>query len=357
MSGKRTDLICRPAGVFSRLARPAGGFTIIELLVVIAVIGMLVALLLPAAQAAREAARQMQCQNQIRQLGLALHNHESALRHFPAGVIRRKWDQQPTWSEGHWGWGAIANLLPYLEQTALHGDLQLDKPLLGAPPTFPILDEHVDLVNKPVGVLLCPSDLETRLDQRYWPENYVVCLGSGVAGPATAAGTDRDADGVFYANSDTRTRDIRDGLSNTLAVSESIIGPGGAGADGFVTSTRPADPQTYWSALMPWISPALSESACNSATAFGVTRGNAWAPASHLSGFFNAYLPPNSSTPDCIVHFRFSPGWVAARSRHPGGANVLLCDGSVRITTDSVDLDLWRALSTRAGRELIDAMP
>ncbi len=332
------------------------GFTLVELLVVITIIAILVGLLLPGVQAAREAARRMQCQNKLKQLGLAMHNHESTLKHFPAGVIRKKWDQQPTWSEGHWGWGAIANLLPYFEETALHGYLRLDMPLLGAPPTFPILDEHVDLVDKKVGLLLCPSDLETVLDQRYAPENYVACLGSGLASRKTQAGSDRDADGVFYVNSDTRTRDIIDGLSNTLAMSETIIGPGNAGPDGFVTSTRPVHPEDYWSALMPWASPTLSDSACAGATAFGVTRGNAWAPTSHLSGFFNAYLPPNSDTPDCMVHFRFSPGWIAARSRHVGGVNVLLCDGSVKMTTESIDLGLWRALSTRNGHEVIQGL-
>ncbi|QDV85349.1 DUF1559 domain-containing protein [Stieleria magnilauensis] len=330
-----------------------GGFTLVELLVVIAIIGILVGLLLPSVQAAREAARRMQCQNKLKQLGLAMHNHESAKKHFPAGVIRKRWDQQPTWSEGHWGWGAVANLLPYLEQTGLYGNLRLDMPLLGAPPTFPILDEHVDLVDKSIPALLCPSDLETVLDDRYAPENYVACLGSGLVSPKTAAGSDKEADGVFYANSFTKTRDITDGLSNTLAISESIIGPGGAGPDGFVTSTRPVHTEDYWSALMPWVSPTLSDSACAGATSFGVTRGNAWAPSSHLSGFFNAYLPPNSDVPDCMVHFSFSPGWIAARSRHTGGVNVLLCDGSVRMVTESIDLDLWRSLSTRGGHEVI----
>ena len=336
-----------------RRPRYQTAFTLVELLVVIAIIGILVGLLLPGVQAAREAARRMHCQNNLKQLGLAMHNHESTWKHFPAGVIRKRWDQQPTWSEGHWGWGAIANLLPYFEETALHEKLHLDMPLLGAPPTFPILDAHVDLVDKKVSLLLCPSDLETVLDPRYAPENYVACLGSGLASPRTQAGSDRDADGVFYVNSDTRTRDITDGLANTLAMSESIIGPGGAGPDGFVTSTRPVHSEDYWSALMPWVSPTLSDSACASATAFGVTRGNAWAPTSHLSGFFNAYLPPNSDTPDCIVHFSFSPGWVAARSRHTGGVNVLLCDGSVRMMTESTDLELWRALATRDGHEVI----
>ncbi len=339
-----------------RLSKYRLAFTITELLVVMAIIGILLAMLLPSVQTAREAARRMQCQNNLKQLGLANHNHESTMKHFPAGVIRKKWAQQPTWSDGHWGWGAIANLLPYIEETALHGKLRLDMPLLGAPPTFPILSEHVDLVNKPVSLIVCPSDLGTVLDQRYAPENYAACLGSGMASAKMQAGGDRDTDGVFYVNSDTRTRDITDGLSNTLAMSETIIGPGGAGPDGFVTATRPVHTEDYWSALMPWVTPVLSDAACASATSFGVTRGNAWAPASHLSGFFNAYLPPNSNTPDCMVHFRFSPGWIAARSRHTSGVNVLMCDGSVRMTTESIDLDLWRSLSTRDGHEVIESL-
>ena len=328
------------------------GFTLIELLVVIAIIAILVALLLPAVQQSREAARRTQCKNNLKQFGLALHNHESSLREFPSGVIRQRWDQQPTWLEGHWAWGVFANLLPYIEQNNLHDLLHLDKPLLGAPPTFQILPEHRDLVNKPVGLFLCPSDFETVLDVRYRPVNYVGCLGSGVATPTQAAGTDTEADGVFYANSRTKPRDITDGMSNTIAFSETTLGPGDPGPDGFVVSTPPGNPEDVWAALMPWEASALSDSACASASAFGVTRGNSWAATSHLSGFFNAYLPPNSERPDCMIHFSFSPGWVAARSRHPGGVNVALADGSVRFVGESIDLAVWRALSTRKGEEV-----
>lgn len=331
------------------------GFTLIELLVVIAIIGVLMSLLLPAVQAAREASRRMKCTNNLKQLGLALHNHESSRQEFPSGVIRQKWDQQPTWSAGHWAWGLFANLLPFVEQSNLHGQLQLDKPLLGAPPTFQILPEHRPLVNKPVGLFLCPSDGETVLDQRYRPLNYVACLGSGVGAATRPAGTDRDADGVFYVNSRMKLRDVVDGTSNTIALSETTLGPGGATTDGYVASTPPANPEDAWAALMPWVTSTLSDSACQSAGAFGVTRGNTWAATSHLSGFFNTYLPPNSERSDCIIHYSFSPGWVAARSRHTGGVNVTLVDGSVRFIGNSIDLSVWRSLSTRDGSETTDA--
>lgn len=327
------------------------GFTLIELLVVIAIIGILVSLLLPAVQQARESARRMQCQNNLKQLDLALQNHESVLREFPSGVVRRRWAQQPTWSSGHWAWGVFANLLPYVEQNSLHDELHLDKPLLGAPPFFPILPEHRNVVNKPVGLYLCPSDFGTVLDDRYRPLNYVACLGSGVRTPTQEAGTDSDVDGVFYANSRTRPRDITDGLSNTLAFSETTLGRGNPGPDGFVVFTPPSQPEDVWAALFPWVTVTLSDSACNSAGAFGVTRGNTWASASHLSGFFNAYLPPNSPRSDCIIHYSFSPGWVAARSRHINGVNTAFADGSVRFVSDTVDLTTWRSLSTRDGGE------
>lgn len=330
------------------------GFTLIELLVVIAVIVILIALLVPAVQQAREAARRTHCKNNLKQFGLALHNHEEKLGEFPSGVIRKIWDQQPTWSDGHWAWGVFANLLPFVEQNNLHGALQLDMPLLGAPPTFEILPEHRDLVNKPVPLFLCPSDFERVLDYRYRPLNYVACLGSGVETSQQAAGTDEKSDGVFYANSRTKLRDIKDGLSNTIVFSETTLGHGGAGADGYTVSTHSNGPEDVWAALMPWVTSTLSDAACESATSFGVTRGSNWASTSHLSGFFNTYLPPNSARSDCIIHFTFAPGWVAARSRHPGGVNVAMADGSVRFVGNSIDLELWRALSTRVGSEVVD---
>jgi len=87
---------------------------------------------------------------------------------------------------------------------------------------------------------------------------------------------------------------------------------------------------------MPWVAATLSDFACQAATSFGVTRRSRWASPSHLSGFSNAYLPPNSKSPDCLVHFTFSPGWIAARSRHTGGVNTLLYNGSVRMVNQSV---------------------
>lgn len=336
-----------------QLVLQRSGFTLIELLVVMAVIGILVSLLLPAIQAARESSRRMSCTNNLRQLGIALHNHENSLREFPSGVIRRKWDKQPTWSAGHWAWGVFANLLPYIEQSSLHDQLHLDKPLLGAPPAFQILPEHRGLVSKSVGLFLCPSDFARVLDERYRPLNYVACLGSGVKTVTQSAGTDRDADGVFFANSRTRPRDIVDGLSNTIVFSETTLGRGSPGPDGFTVTGPAVNPQEVWAALMPWEVTALTDTSCQSAGAFGVTRGNTWAATSHLSGFFNTYLSPNSRRADCIIHFRFSPGWVAARSRHPGGVNVAFADGAVRFVSDSVDLSVWRSLSTRQSGEVV----
>ena len=195
-------------------------FTLVELLVVIAIIGVLVALLLPAVQAAREAARRMQCGNNLRQIGLALHNHESSLGRLPSGYDYLVTPGYPSIGQHFYRWSAHAMLSPYLEQSNIYNKLKLDIPLhMTGTPTHP---DNAPLVKLTVPTFLCPSDVRRNVNPDWGAVNYVMNYGSGLPG-----GLDLDADGVFYINSKTRLADVTDGLSNTAAFSEQTLGPGG----------------------------------------------------------------------------------------------------------------------------------
>ncbi len=319
-------------------------FTIIELLVVIAVVGVLIGLLLPAVQSAREASRRMSCGNNMRQIGIAMHNHHASLNHLPAGAIAKQYDDVPSTPWTFYRWSALAMLSPYLENTAAFESLDLSKPLYTA--TLGITPENVAGSSAVVPTFLCPSDSFRQLHPSFGPTNYAVCTGSGAGG-----GTPIDTDGIFYVNSKTRIGDIADGSSQTIAMSESLLG---------VSGSQERDPQT---AYRFWIVAPLSESICRSAPSWNVTdpRGFSWVNGEYRTTLYNHHLPPNAPTHDCIGtlmsggHARvFTPfGWRTARSRHLGGVVALRADGSITFIADQIDLDLWRAVSTRMGRESV----
>jgi prepilin-type processing-associated H-X9-DG protein len=152
-------------------------------------------------------------------------------------------------------------------------------------------------------------------------------------------------DGIFYANSKVKPTDVRDGLSNTAAFSESSLGPGG----GDVISATAPDYRTWYRML--GIADTFSDTACSMAGPWRATRNSTWADGALPTGLYNHLLLPNSSVPDCIRHS--NPGRKAARSFHANGVNVLLADGSVRFVTNSVSPFTWLAVATRAGGEVI----
>jgi prepilin-type processing-associated H-X9-DG protein len=181
------------------------------------------------------------------------------------------------------------------------------------------------------------------------PTNYAVCNGSG-----TNSGSPWNADGVFIAKQRLRVADIPDGTTNTAMLSESILGEGTESA----TGAAPAPLSTVYAYLagIP-----VSESECAAATLWNVERlrGYMWASGEIRSASYNHHYPPNAPQPDCVTFdtlpgpTRFTAqGWRGARSRHSGGVNLTLCDGSVRFVTDSIDLTVWRGLATRAGGEV-----
>lgn len=204
------------------------GFTLVELLVVIAIIGVLIALLLPAVQQAREAARRMQCSNNLKQIGLGLHNYHDTYQTFPSGVIIPKYPpSQPSWAQaGPAGWVWSSLILPFIEQPALHQRMGVTKG--GSAFTSYALAQAV------ITPYRCPSDVAPDLADRCWwkvksDTNHEIasCSYKAVNShgyPQTSVGgsnTYNKATGGFYVNSATKFRDITDGTSNTLAVSES----------------------------------------------------------------------------------------------------------------------------------------
>jgi prepilin-type N-terminal cleavage/methylation domain-containing protein/prepilin-type processing-associated H-X9-DG protein len=319
------------------------GFSLVEILVVIAIIGVLVALLLPAIQASRAAAARNSCANNLRQIGIAAHNHESALGYFPDGSVARAFPTDPMAEWSLFRWSALASLTPYLEGTAAYNALDLTVPLYSRT-TYKVRAENADSVRIVVAEFLCPSDIGMPVSENFAPTNYAVCTGTGIRG-----GTPRDTDGVFFVNSQTTSGKITDGLSNTAFASESLLGQPQGGV---------RDPQTEYKFVL---SAPLTETACQNTTLWNYSdpRGFAWVNGEYRCALYNHARTPNSSTPDCMgvqiigtIETRLSPfGWRTARSNHPGGVNVLMADGSSQFATDEIDQPLWKALSTIAGAE------
>jgi prepilin-type N-terminal cleavage/methylation domain-containing protein/prepilin-type processing-associated H-X9-DG protein len=316
------------------------GFTLIELLVVIAVIAILIALLLPAVQQAREAARRTQCKNNLKQIGLGIHNHQAARGRFPYGYQSKAWPPDPTVPAGHFRWSTLAELTPYLEQSVVYDRLDLTVPMIGGPgQSYQVFPQNAEWVAITVPTFLCPSDTGDRLASDWGAVNYVSCAGAGLDGDAT------NADGTFFLNSEIRPRDVSDGLSNTVFFSESTKGTGETAP----ASAAAADPTTDYVGLGS--SDTLSDAACTAGTTFKTDRGKRWVDGAFPSGLFNAYLVPNSARFDCLRHS--NPAWKAARSRHTGGVNVLLGDGAVRFVSENVNPQTWRDLAARADGNVV----
>ncbi|GBD36117.1 hypothetical protein HRbin36_01238 [bacterium HR36] len=337
--------------------RQSRGFTLIELLVVLAIIGLLMALLLPAIQRVREAANRIRCQNNLRQLGIALHNYEQTVGAFPSAYWVKPWPVDPAVPAGHYRWSTLALLTPYLEQTNVYNALDLEVPLFGGPnqnPPYSIFPQNRATVALTVPLFLCPSDIYKQVLADRGAANYVTCVGSGSNGgqaidpadplAAPGGGNWPPPDGVFYANSAIRISDIFDGTSNTALMSETLLGRGGPD----ITNRSFADPKTTYISL--GTTQQLDSATCQSANLFKTNRQSTWADGAYPTALYNHWFPPNTPEFDCLRHS--NPAWKAARSRHVGGVNVLMGDCSLHFVRDTVDLAVWRALATRAGGEI-----
>ena len=315
------------------------GFTLIELLVVIAIIAVLIALLLPAVQQAREAARRIQCKNNLKQVGLALHNYHDSHGLFPPALCL-------TLSGASYGqWGPQARLLPYLDQANLQNLINFSLPY----------DTQLAVVRVRVPMYLCPSEINDRASVedgiKQYPINYAANFGTWlVFNPITG----QPGDGAFGPNSSLGTRNFTDGTSQSLAFSEvkafqPIIKEGGN-----PSATPPASPQTVggWSGGFEadnghteWVEGRVHQNGFT--TTF---RPNA--KVAHVESG-NTYDVDFTSVEEGDSTTAPTYAAVTSRSYHTGIVHSLLVDGSVRSISENIDINVWRALGTRAGGEVV----
>ncbi len=345
------------------------GFTLVELLVVIAIIGVLVGLLLPAVQSAREAARRMQCSNNLKQITLAMHNYESSHRKLPTNYTNG------TSTAGNFS--VFAQMAPFYEQGNMLDMIHFDRPLhVGCCPGQ-LVAPHDTAAATAIPTLTCPSEANdptffvTSLSgsgptQAYAGTNYAMNTGTGVG---TLYDTRLPTDGVSWINANVGFEAILDGLSNTAAFSEHLLGqleqsPSEPTIDSmrrrtmfdvtcaFISRSMPPSEPGMTGYVLPE-DPNLMEAYTRASSlhrGWSGQRGAGWINGREYWTGYTHYHPPQSGIPDMQ-----SCGWgvFGVRSNHPGGVHVARCDGSVGFLNESIDLDVWRALGTRNGHEVM----
>jgi prepilin-type N-terminal cleavage/methylation domain-containing protein len=317
------------------------GFTLIELLVVIAIIAILIALLVPAVQKVREAAARVQCLNNLKQIGLALHNFHDTEKGFPPAAV---------YLNSSDSWSVHAHLLPYLEQDALAASINWNAPPQAQPA----------ITSVRVAVYICPSEINDRSSGPTYPTSYAANFGTWFVWNGA---TGQSSDGAFLVNGRTRMTDFTDGTSSTLAFAEvraSMRFFQDSGIPGSPNAAQPGGVGT----IQVWKGNFLGGS------------HSAWSDGHVMQTGFTTTFTPNTLVPydepvysggvivgttrhnvDYISRYE-SPGAltyaaVTARGYHSNLVQVLLVDGSARPVHDAISVATWQALGTRAGSEVV----
>lgn len=325
------------------------GFTLVELLITIAIIGVLVAILLPAVQGAREAGRRMQCMNNLKQIGLAMHSYHDHIGQFPPGRLLNIVNGVGVATKGR-VFSAYAFLLPELEGGSLYDQVNFN--------FNPEDAANAPVMNQTIKFFLCPSDINIRLQGSNAVHSYP--LNTGTTYPVSPRNANQTpVTGVFFENSTIDFGQIVDGTSQTAAVSETVhsqlggpaVWDGVSATNGFVL-TRGNDNL--------YNGPELTDYATQCSGAGLVlqqTRGSKWLYGAPGHSMYNHIRQPNDRQVDCrggIPHSaKTDAQWVplshnvAPHSRHPGGVQVLFCDGHVQLVANEINLTTWQALGSR----------
>jgi prepilin-type N-terminal cleavage/methylation domain-containing protein/prepilin-type processing-associated H-X9-DG protein len=391
--------------------RPRRAFTLIELLVVVAIIAVLIALLLPAVQAAREAARRSQCTNNMKQIGLALHNYHQSVGTFPPGKALSA-PQLPYTNYAYWTeWGPQAMMLPYMEQNPIYNAINFN--FCGGYNYGGYC--NITANNKLIASYMCPSDqnvgyggapsqsialavnwgqsnyppntnsyrgsIGTTTNKWGWTTGYMTCqpdpLGlytaTATPNPCTAFST-----GLFVYYVSNGIQQVTDGTSNTIAYAEDLVGDPGStfnplhrndGVTGVGTLAGAVGDASAGNTYQTLIIPALQQCTNTMKTATVGTglpgaydSGNRWGWGAVGISLFNTVVTPNSKQfqwntckSTCIGCGSDDSNFANSQSNHPGGVNVLFTDGSVRFIKDSISPQTWMALGTKANGEVITA--